>query len=277
MTRNIQLLIAYDGTDFHGWQAQKELRTVQSELEGVLQHVVRHPVNLIASGRTDAGVHAAGQVTNFLTRHDIPADKLVLASNSRLPHDVTIIRAREVPLGFHATRSALSKLYRYRIYNVRRRPLSSFCQQQVYHYYQHKLDIHLMREGAARLVGEHNFKAFASTKGPERLTYVRKVIRCDVYEDLEEVRFDVEGNGFLYNQIRNIVGTLLEIGRGHWAVERITEILASQDRTTAGSTAPAQGLCLQWVRYPPDREIPDAPNSSTANNRIEEENSTTGR
>lgn len=254
--RNIQLVISYDGTDFHGWQTQHNLRTVQEEIEQIACRVMRHPVNLIASGRTDAGVHAAGQVANFKTTSPIPAQKIQYAIGVRTPHDISLIRAREVPHGFHSTVSAVSKMYRYRIHNSRRRPVRQFDQRYVNHYW-HPLDVERMRAGAARFVGTHDFKALASTRGAERPTYVRTIFSMEVYRRFETIIIDTCGGGFLYNQVRNMVGTLLEVGRGHWAPERIDDIMASRDRNTAGPTAAARGLCLQWVRYPPDHEIAD--------------------
>ncbi len=270
MTRNIQLLIAYDGTDFHGWQRQQGLRTVQAEIETVAQRVVRHPVDLIASGRTDAGVHAAGQVANFHTECKLPPDKLRHAVGSRLSRDVSLLRVRDVPVGFHAARSATSKLYRYRICNARRgapsfhvfwkvwgmstTPPQIHQHRYMYHYHQ-PLNVDLMRQAAQHFLGAHDFKAMASTRGHDRLSNVRTIRRCDVYTAYEEIRIDVCGTGFLYNQVRNMVGTLIEVGRGRWPPDCIVEILKSRDRQNAGPTAPPHGLCLQWVQYPPDHLI----------------------
>ena len=255
MTRNIQLLIAYDGTDFHGWQTQQDLRTVQAEIEGVLQRVVRHRVDLIASGRTDAGVHAAGQVANFHTDSTLTSDKLHHAIESRLALDISLLGVRDVPAGFQATRSATGKMYRYRICNTSRRPARD-SYRYVYHY-RKPLDVALMRQGGRAFVGTQDFKAMVSTSGQERPTTVRTVLGCDVHRTTDEIRIDVRGTGFLYNQVRNMVGTLIEVGRGRWPADRVAEILASGDRQNAGPTAPAQGLWLQWVQYPPDHLIAD--------------------
>ncbi len=256
MKRNVQLLIAYDGTDFHGWQTQGALRTVQATFEEVVRRVVRHPVALIASGRTDAGVHAAGQVANFHTTNELPADKLRHALGNRLPKDIDLLRVRDVPPGFHATRRATCKLYRYRIFNHPRRPTRHHQQRYVYHYYK-QLDCDAMRRAARHFVGTHDFKAMASTRSTERQSNVRTILYCEAYTTYEEIRIDVCGTGFLYNQVRNMVGTLLEVGRGKWPPERVTEILKSRDRRCAGPTVPACGLCLQWVQYPPDHLISD--------------------
>lgn len=247
MQRNIRLLIAYDGTEFHGWQHQPGYRTVQESIQQAIRRVVRHQIALIGSGRTDAGVHAKGQVANFETTCEIPCDNLRKAIGSRLAKDISILRADEVPMGFRSTFDAVSKLYSYTIHNAQGRPVEEQLQRYAYHFW-HPLDDDRMRRAAAVLVGTHDFAAFAS-KGSERETTVRTVLRAEVCRRYDEVLIDVEGTGFLYNQVRNMAGTLIEIGRGHWSPEYAAEILAGHDRSKAGPTAPARGLCLQWVRY----------------------------
>ncbi len=247
MPRNIRLLLAYDGTEFHGWQTQPGLRTVQDTVEQAIRRVVRHQVTVVGSGRTDAGVHARGQVANFHTSHPMSCERLRHAIGGRLPKDVSIIEATEAPPAFWASRDAVSKLYRYTIHNSHHRPVETHRQRYVYHFW-HPLDVDQMQAAAGMLVGEHDFAALA-TRGSPRQSTIRRIFHLDVYRHYEQVYVDVEGNGFLYNQVRNIVGTLIEIGRGHWPVERMAAILASGDRTQAGPTAPARGLCLQWVRY----------------------------
>jgi len=247
--RNIKLVIAYDGTDFCGWQKQSGVRTVQEVLEGAIARVVRHPVGLLAAGRTDSGVHAAGQVAQFATDCGIPCDRLLPAIRSKLPDDVSLVRLGEVPPEFHATRSAFAKLYRYRIWNASSRPVENRLQRYTYHFW-YPLDVEAMRQAAAHFLGRKDFAALAS-KGSERRTTVRTVFRCEVYRHYREIRIDVEGSGFLYKQVRNMVGTLIEVGRGHWPPEKVAEILASRDRANAGRSVPACGLTLQWVRYIP--------------------------
>jgi len=248
--RNIAMRVAFDGTDFHGWQTQPDLRTVQATIEQSLRRVCRHQINLTGSGRTDAGVHAAGHVSNFITNCKLPPSKLRHAVGSRLPKDISIVDLHEVHPDFHATQSAVSKLYRYRIFNARHRPVEQFVQRYTYHYWE-PLDLQKMRAGAAHMVGTHDFSSMTPVQ-TQRETMVRTVLRCDVERDYDEVRIDVEGTGFLWRQVRNMVGTLLNVGRGHWPPEHVAEIIASKDRTIAGPTAPARGLCLQWVRYPPE-------------------------
>ena len=259
MERNLKLLLAYDGTDFHGWQTQPGLRTVQTVVEQAIRRVVRHQVQLIASGRTDAGVHAAGQVANFHTTCAIPADRLCRAIGSRLPKDVSLEAVSEVAGEFHATRSAVSKLYCYRIHAASHRPVSQLAQRQTYHFWQ-PLDVERTRAAAMHFLGEQDFAAMA-TKGAERETTVRTVLRCEVERFWDEIRISVEGTGFLYNQVRNMVGTLIEVGRGHWAPLRVAEILAGGSRQAAGPTAPARGLSLRWVRYP-GRLLRPSPNTT---------------
>ena len=248
MLRTIYLLVAYDGTDFHGWQNQPGLRTVQGVLGLSLRRVVRHELAVIGCGRTDAGVHAAGHVDSFATTCEIPVNRLRHAIGSRLPEDIAIIDVRHVHPTFSARRSAISKLYRYRIHNVRGRPVERRTQRYTYHFW-HPLDVERMQAAARHFVGEKDFRAM-TPKGTIRESMVRKVLRCDVERHDPEVRIDVEGTGFLYNQVRNMVGTLVEVGRGYWRPEHVGEILDSRNRANAGPTAPARGLCLQWVRYP---------------------------
>jgi len=246
--RNISFHVAYDGTDFHGWQTQPGQRTVQALLEESIQRVVRHPVDLIGSGRTDAGVHAVGQVANFRTICPLACDKLQHSIGSRLPEDVSVFATCDVHADFHATHGAERKLYRYRIYNSPHRPVERFLQRYTFHFW-HPLDEEKLREAARRFVGELDFSAMTAAGG-ERESMIRSVFRCDVERNSDEIQIDVEGSGFLYRQVRNMVGTLINVGRGAWAAERVGEILASKDRSLAGPTAPAHGLCLMWVRYP---------------------------
>lgn len=255
MERTIALWVAYDGTEFHGWQNQLDLRTVQSVLEDALRRVIRHPIHLIGSGRTDAGVHAAGHVSSFVTSCELDAVRLRHSVGSRLPKDMSLIALKDVHPLFHATRSAISKLYRYRIHNTTGRPVEHFTQRYTYHFW-HPLDVERMRAGGMHFIGEQDFAAMAS-KGGRRETTVRKVLRCDIERHLDEIRIDVEGTGFLYKQVRTMVGTLVNVGRGLWEPNRVAEILKSADRANAGPTVPARGLCLQWVKYPPELLSPE--------------------
>lgn len=255
MSRTIALWVAYDGTDFHGWQDQPGLRTVQDELQQALRRVVRHPVNLLGSGRTDAGVHAVGHVSSFVTTCELATDHFRHAIASRLATDLSVVDLREVHSEFHATRSAVSKLYRYRIHAAASRPVQNFTQRYTHHVWD-PLDVERMKAAAAHFLGTKDFAAMAA-KGDQRETTVRTIFRCDVERISDEIRIDVEGDGFLYKQVRTMVGTLQNVGRGRWEPDRVAAILGSKDRSQGGPTAPAQGLCLQWVKYPEHLMTPE--------------------
>ncbi len=248
MDRNVSLVVAFEGTGFHGYQTQPGLRTVQETLEESIRRAVRHPVSLIGSGRTDAGVHAAGHVSNFRTSCTLDGRKLAHSLGSRLPKDLSIVALREVKPEFHATKLATSKLYRYRIFNAPHRPVGQLLHRYVYHYWD-TLDVEAMNAGSKHFVGKMDYSSMAAS-GTVRSTMVREVLRCDVERHLDEIRIDVEGTGFLWKQVRTMVGTLVDVGRGRWAPDHVGEILSSCDRREGGPTAPARGLCLRWVRYP---------------------------
>jgi len=245
--RNIRLIIAYDGGAYHGWQRQASgIETVQEVVERVAGRVVRHPVTLHGASRTDAGVHAEGQCANFYTTSmTIPLEGMRRAIVSRLPDDISILSAHEVENSFHASRCAIGKTYRYRIFVAPTRPVS--LARQVYHFWR-GLDPHRMKQASARLVGTHDFRGLTSS-AEERENTVRTIHRCDVSEHGNEIHVVVQGDGFLYNMVRNIVGTLVEIGRGRWSCEQIDKILSTRDRRNAGPTAPPQGLTLVCVHY----------------------------
>jgi tRNA pseudouridine38-40 synthase len=246
--RNLKLILAYDGTEFHGWQRQAGVRTVQEEVEHVLRRILRHPLHVLGASRTDAGVHARGQVASVLTNTTIPLGNLRLAIGHHVPADIALVHIEEAASSFPPARRALGKLYRYRVYARAQRPVATLVAPYVWHVW-YPLDIATLQAASDRLVGRHDMAGFAS-QGSPRATTVRTIRRFEVQRRGDEITFDVEGDGFLYNQVRNMVGTLIEIGRGHWPVERIDAILASGDRRLAGPTAPPHGLCLQWVRYP---------------------------
>jgi len=246
-TRNIKLVIAYNGAAYHGWQRQAEgIDTVQLQVEQAAGRVVGHPVSVNGAGRTDAGVHAEGQVANFHTTNlAIPLKGMRRAMNSRLPHDIAIVSASEAPGDFHASRSAVGKTYRYRIHVSPTRPV--MLHRQVCHYWR-PLDVEAMQAAGRRLIGTHDFVGFAAS-ADDRETTVRTIFRCDVAAVGPEIHVTVQGDGFLYNMVRIITGTLIDIGRGRWTPERIDEILASCDRTDAGPTSPPDGLTMVCVHY----------------------------
>ncbi|MCY2927468.1 MAG: tRNA pseudouridine(38-40) synthase TruA [Planctomycetota bacterium] len=245
--KNVKLVIAYQGAAYHGWQRQGQgFDTVQEQIEKAAAAVVRHPVIVFGAGRTDAGVHAEGQVANFYTTNfAVPLTGLRRAMNSRLPRDIAVRSAVEVPEAFHASRSAVGKTYRYRIHVAPDRPVR--LARLVYHYWR-PLDAEAMALAARRLIGSHDFAGFASSTDGRDNT-VRTIFRCEVFQQDAQVVVTVQGGGFLYNMVRNIVGTLIEIGRGHWDASQIDLILSTADRTNAGPTAPPDGLTLECVHY----------------------------
>jgi len=259
--RNIRLTISYDGTDFHGWQRQPGLQTVQGSIESALAKVTGLKVTVWGSGRTDAGVHAANQVANFKTTSPIPCENLVKALNHLLPPSVRMKQAAEAEPTFHARYSARAKTYRYRIHLA---PVASpFIGRFVYHY-PYPLDHGRMSEAAELLKGEHDFTSFAAVdahtdEGPmsesgQGSPLGQKVRTLFTSKMLWRPKpsiliYEACGNGFLQHMVRNIAGTLIEVGRGKIAPRKMAQILKARDRTLAGPTAPAQGLCLWKVEY----------------------------
>lgn len=244
--RNIRLVVSYDGSDFHGWQTQPGKRTVQETLEEALLPLTDgQRVRVNASGRTDAGVHAIGQVVNFLTTSKHAPTVFVRALNVNLPEDVSVRSADEVPVDFCANRSALSKLYRYIVYDGE--TADPFLRKYAYRC-SFRLDHLRMKQAAAALIGTHDFHSF-ETDWPNRASSVRTMLRLTVNRVGDYLWIDAEADGFLYNMMRAIAGTLIQVGRGYWPVERVTEILRAKDRREAGPTAPPQGLYLMRVKY----------------------------
>ena len=243
--RNVKVIVEYDGTDFFGFQKQPARRTVQGTLEWALAKITKEPVNVVGAGRTDAGVHALGQVISFKTSGSIPTDRVSIALNSLLPRDVVAKGAEEVSEDFHARFSATSRLYRYQILNGDYP--SAICGRFVW-YHREKLDLESMREAAKALIGRHDFASFAmadaETRGTERDLFRLSIERCG---DL--IACELEANAFLHSMARIIVGTLVEVGDGRREPREISEILQRADRNAAGKTAPACGLILVSVRY----------------------------
>jgi len=243
--RNLKLTLAYDGTDFNGWQTQPGYRTVQETLEAAIAALTGAPARVNASGRTDSGVHAVGQVANFYSSSDLPADVLVRALNAHLPQDIVVAEAVDVPQAFDANRDARRKLYRYVIHDgpVPNLFLRRYCFQS-----RHPLDAAAMRAAAEPLRGRHDFHSFESD-WPNRMSSVRTINHLTLNRFGEWIWLDVEADGFLYNMVRAVAGTLINVGRGYWPVSKVGEILQAEDRREAGPTAPAQGLFLMRVAY----------------------------
>jgi len=250
--RNLRLVISYDGTDFHGWQCQPDAPTVEESVELAIERILGEKVHVNGSGRTDAGVHALGQVANFKTACKIPCENLLKALNNTLQSTVRIMDVSETPLRFHARKDARSKTYRYRILQA---PVASpFINRFAWHY-PFTLDISRMGKAAKLFEGEHDFTSFAAAdasvaQSPER-TLVRTIFSSRMLRRPRTCMliYEVTGSGFLHHMVRNIVGTLVEIGRGKLIPGDVTRILLARDRTLAGPTAPAQGLCLVRVDY----------------------------
>ena len=242
--RNIRLILAYDGAAYHGWQIQDNIPTIQGILRDAIAKITGERVNLIGSGRTDAGTHARGQVANFSTQSRIQPAQMVRALNSSLPGDIRVLSARRTSAHFHARRSARSKVYRYQIY--RGAVLPPHLAREHYHY-PYPIDIARMQRAARRFVGNHDFASFAAGT-PEKDT-VRRILRCGLKSAGLRLVFTVEGTGFLHHMVRNMVGTLLEVGRGRMSLRAFGTLFRTRDRGLAGFTAPAHGLILMKVRY----------------------------
>ncbi len=251
-----RLTVAYDGTLFHGWQKQKLpssgewLRTAQGVLEEAAARATKQPVTLVGASRTDAGVHALGQTAQFDAATRIPISNMAAAINSRLPPDMEVRTAVVAAPDFQAIGGAVSKQYRYRIFNSSARPLHR--RNYVYHCWW-PLDVEAMNAAAKRLEGEHDFTSLAGMGSP-RQTNVRTIFSCAVSRDVanEEVHIVVSGSGFLYNMVRILAGTLLEVGRGAMEPQEMDAMLTGCDRRLAGPTLPPEGLWLEWIRYAGD-------------------------
>jgi len=243
--RRIKLTVQYDGSRYHGWQIQPGKRTIQGELVEVVSNLVGTRTHVHGASRTDAGVSALGQVALFEVDCPIPTENFPRAISGRLPSDIVVTAAEEAPPKFDLMGGPKSKLYRYTIYTGRHRPVLQLA--QCWHI-PRPLDAAAMNQAAQQLVGTKDFKSFATAKDRREET-VRTIFRCEVTTEGDWIYVDVEGDAFLYNMVRNIVGTLVEVGAGRWTPERMPEIIAAKNRTAAGPLAPAQGLCLMWIKY----------------------------
>jgi len=243
--RNIRLILAFDGTGYHGWQMQQGAPTVQGLVSEAIARITGERVTLTGSGRTDAGTHARGLIANFLTSSRLPAAQFVRALNGTLPRDIRVLSARRVPLSFHARRDAVSKVYRYQMYlgSV----LPPHLMREFFHF-PYPVDIAKMQEAARLFIGEHDFASFAKAPAAS-LSTIRRILRCELKTQGRRLFLTVEGNGFLHHMVRNMSGTLLEVGRGSISLDDFRELFFKRDRTLAGFTAPARGLVLLKVRY----------------------------
>jgi tRNA pseudouridine38-40 synthase len=243
--RRIKLTVQYDGSRYHGWQIQPGKRTIQGELVEAVSNLVGTRTHVHGASRTDAGVSALGQVALFEVDCPIPTENFPRAISGRLPSDIVVTAAEEAPPKFDLMGGPKSKLYRYTIYTGRHRPVLQLA--QCWHI-PRQLDAAVMNQAAQQLVGTKDFKSFATAKDRREET-VRTIFRCEVTAEGDWIYVDVEGDAFLYNMVRNLVGTLVEVGAGRWTPEKMPEIIEARDRTAAGPLAPAQGLCLMWIKY----------------------------
>jgi tRNA pseudouridine38-40 synthase len=253
LMRNLKIVLAYDGSEFAGWQVQPDAATIQGSLASAIGRVTGEKVLPQGSGRTDAGVHALAQVATFATESLIPAQNLVKALNDILPPSIRVLEAAEAPLEFHARKSAHAKSYRYRIYRGAICP--PFLARYVWHY-PFPLDEAAMRRAAGFVIGEHDFTSFAAVD-PERgredetISNVRRILAStwDQGREEQELVYTVRGSGFLHHMVRNLVGTFVLVGKSTLRPEAIAGILAARNRSAAGATAPASGLYLVNVEY----------------------------
>jgi tRNA pseudouridine38-40 synthase len=242
--RYLRADVAYDGTDFCGFQIQADQRTVQGELEVALQRITQHFVRVVAAGRTDSGVHAVGQVVAFEALWDRALSKLHRGWNAVLPRDISVWSLAEAEEGFHPRFDAKSRVYRYTIWN---HPVESPLLRRRALWYARSLNVEAMSEAAQLLLGEHDFATFGSP--PQGTNSVRRVVNVEWSRAGEKLYFEIEANAFLYRMVRSIVGTLIEVGAEELTVEEFGQLFTAADRSRAGPTAPAHGLCLMAVNY----------------------------
>lgn len=243
--KNIKLTIEYDGTNYCGWQRQLNGISVEETLEKVIIDLFKDNIKIIGCSRTDSGVHARGQVVTFKIETKIPTQKIPRAINARLPKDIVVVNAEEVSMDFHPRYSAISKEYSYGIFN---RSIPPALMKGFYWHVGYELNVDNMRKAASYFIGEHDFSAFKS-QGGSTTTSIREIYSLDIIKDGDYLTIRIKGNGFLYNMVRIIVGTLIEVGRGKIPYDSIEHIIESKDRRLAGVTAKAHGLCLEKVYY----------------------------
>ena len=243
--RNIKLKIEYDGKDFNGWQKQPTKLNIQGEIERAIKDITGEEVDLIASGRTDAGVHALGQVANFKTNSNIPVEKFPIAINTKLKRSIRILEAQEVDERFHSRYNCKKKTYRYVINNSEN---GTAIYRNLEYNFSQKLNVEKMNEAAKYFLGEHDFRGFKAS-GTSSKSSVRTIYEANVYQEGSRIFIELTGNGFLYNMVRIISGTLIEVGLEKIRPENIKDIIESGDRERAGKTLPPQGLYLVNVEY----------------------------
>lgn len=243
--KRIKLTVAYDGTNYCGWQIQPNGLTIEEVMNRTLSKLTGEDIQVIGASRTDSGVHAMGNVAVFDTETSIPAEKIAMALNQRLPEDIVIVKSEEVASDFHPRYCDCSKTYEYHIINTR---IPVPTKRLTNYFVSYNLNIEDMRKAASYLVGEHDFVSFCNVRTDVENT-VRTITELDILTDGEEITIRITGDGFLYNMVRIIVGTLIRVGRGFYEPEKVKEILEARDRKAAGVTAPPQGLMLMKIEY----------------------------
>ena len=246
--KRIMLTVAYDGTEYCGWQKQPTGISVEEKLTEALEKTLGEEIRLLGVSRTDSGVHARGNLCVFDTETRIPPEKLCFAVNERLPEDIVVRRSEEVPADFHPRKCDSLKTYEYTVYRDR---LPDPIERRTSTFFYRPLELEPMRRAAEKLVGEHDFASFCSA-GSQAETTVRRITSLTLREEGRKLIFRIEGTGFLYNMVRIIVGTLLRVGVGFWPPEKVTEILAARDRQAAGPKVPGKGLCLMSIELFPE-------------------------
>lgn len=243
--KRVKLTVAYDGTCYHGWQIQPEGDTIEAELDRHLSELLKEEIHVTGASRTDAGVHAMGNVAVFNTSARMPVDKIALALNTRLPADIKVQKSEQVPDDFHPRFCKVSKTYRYQIWN---RPVPNPLVSRYSTFYYYPLDAGKMDEGAHFLLGRHDFSSFCTAK-PDRPNHVRTIQDISVKREGDMITLTITGDGFLYNMVRIIAGTLLRVGGGQIPPSEMKTILEARDRSLAGDTARPEGLTLMEIRY----------------------------
>ena len=249
--KRVIMVVSYDGTAYRGWQLQPNGITIEEVLNRELTALLKEPISVIGASRTDSGVHARGNIAVFDTENRMPADKICFALNQRLPEDIRVQRSEEVPADWHPRKANCTKTYEYKVLN---RKISMPLERLYAHFCYFNLDLDKMREAAAYLVGEHDFKSFCTVRTQAEET-VRTIYSLDITKQEDMITIRISGSGFLYNMVRIIAGTLLEVGMGAYPPEHMEEILDARDRQAAGRTAPARGLTLVSMEY--QKELPD--------------------
>ena len=245
MVRNIKIIIEYDGTNYAGWQRQKNIMTIQEKVETAIEAITGEKTQITGASRTDAGVHAKGYVGNFYTDSKIPVEKFTGAINSKLPLDIVILHSFDMPCEFHSRYNSTGKLYSYTILN--RYESVAIGRNYIYHH-KWNLDIDAMKQATEYFMGTHDFSAFKNL-GSSVKTSVRTIFKLDIIKNEDVIKIYIATDGFLYNMVRIIVGALIRVGEGKINANEIENIILSKERARAGKSAPPGGLCLEEVFY----------------------------